>query len=67
MTKNSKSYTKTTLVDSSITNVEEEVANFKIVKVSPDTHKELQKLGLKGDTFDDIIRKLIKEHKERHD
>ncbi len=54
--------TKTSLVNPSLT---EEVTDIKIIKVSPETHKELQKLGMKGDTFDDIVKKLIKEHKER--
>ena len=64
MVKSSKSTTKTTLVTPSPTEVED--VEFKIIKVSPETHKELLKLGMKGETFDDIIKKLIKEHKERH-
>jgi hypothetical protein len=63
MVKSSESTTKTTLVPPSPTQVDN--VEFKIIKVSPETHKELQKLGMKGDTFDDIIKKLIKEHKER--
>jgi hypothetical protein len=66
MVKSSKSTTETTLVDPGTTQANTDVADFKIIKVSPETHKELQKLGVKGDTFDDIIKKLIKEHKERH-
>jgi hypothetical protein len=64
MVKSSESTTRTTLVSPSDTEVEE--VEFKIVKVSPETHKDLLKLGKKGETFDDIIKKLIKEHKERH-
>jgi hypothetical protein len=64
MAKSSKSTTKTSLVNPSCTGFEE--VEFKIIKVSPEHHKELQKLGMKGDTFDDIIKKLIKEYKERH-
>jgi hypothetical protein len=63
VTKNSKGTTKTTLVELGFT--EDEHVDFKIIKVSPETHKELQKLGMKGETFDDVIKKLIKEHKER--
>jgi len=63
MPKSSKSTTKTTLVDPSSTPVEN--VERKIIKVSPETHKELLKLGAKGETFDDIIKRLIKEHKER--
>jgi hypothetical protein len=65
MVRSSESTTKTALVTPSTTQ-EEDVTEFKIIKVSPETHKELQKLGMKGDTFDDIVKKLIKEHKERH-
>jgi hypothetical protein len=31
----------------------------KIIKVSPETHKKLLKLGSKGETFDQIIIKCI--------
>jgi hypothetical protein len=66
MVKSSKNDTKTTLVNPSITEANEDVGtDFKIIKVSPETHKKLQKLGMKGETFDDIIKKLIKEHEER--
>ncbi|HEX6282747.1 MAG TPA: hypothetical protein VFZ67_11015 [Nitrososphaera sp.] len=37
----------------------------KIIKVLPDTHKKLLKLGAKGETFDQIIQRLIKEHEEK--
>jgi hypothetical protein len=64
MHKSSKSTTTTTLVEPVITNgVSMEP---KIIKVSPETHKKLLKLGSKGETFDDIIKRLIKEHEERH-
>ena len=35
---------------------------IKTVKVSSLTHKHLSRLGKKGDTYDDIITGLIKEH-----
>ena len=66
MVKSSTSTTKSALVDSSNTEVTQGVADFKIIKVSPETHKELQNLGTKGETFDDVIKRLINEYKERH-
>lgn len=62
MTKSSKGTTKTTLVE--LGSTEYEHMDFKIIKLSPETHKELQKLGMKGETFDDVIKKLIKFYKE---
>ena len=37
----------------------------KIIKVSPETHLKLIKLGGKGETFDQVIQRLIREHEER--
>jgi hypothetical protein len=69
MVKSSKSYTETNLVPPSPTSEadkEQDVTDFKIIKVSPDTHKKLLKLGVKGETFDEIIKRLIQEHEGRH-
>jgi hypothetical protein len=62
MTKSSKGTTKTTLVE--LGSTEDEHVDFKIIKVSLETHKELQKLGMKGETFDEVIKKLVKFYKE---
>jgi hypothetical protein len=32
------------------------IINYKIIKLFPETHKELQKLGMKGETMGDMIR-----------
>ena len=37
---------------------------MKTIKVSDETHEALRKLGIKGETFDEIIQKLIKQYKE---
>lgn len=37
---------------------------IKLVKLKDETHAALNEIGLRGETFDDIIRRLIKEHKE---
>jgi predicted CopG family antitoxin len=37
----------------------------KTIKITSEVHSELVKLGLKNDSFDDIIMRLIKEHYER--
>lgn len=34
---------------------------MKIIKVEDETHKELEKCGIKGETFDTIIKRLIKQ------
>jgi hypothetical protein len=66
MRKSSKGTTVTTLVEpidaSGAASMEP-----KIIKVSPETHKKLVKLGGKGETFDQVIQRLIKEHEERND
>jgi len=36
----------------------------KTIKVSPETHARLVGLGKKGETFDEIIKRLIKEAEE---
>lgn len=36
----------------------------KTIKVSPKTHEELKKIGHKGETFDELIYRLIEKHKE---
>ena len=37
----------------------------KTIKIDDNTHAELSKLGSIGQTFNDVISMLIKEHKER--
>jgi hypothetical protein len=64
MHKSSKGTTNTTLVEP--TGTSGASMEPKIIKVSPDTHKKLLKLGSKGETFDQIIQRLIKEHEEEH-
>jgi hypothetical protein len=63
MPKSSKRMTKTTLVDSTSTGNED--VEFKIIKVSPETHKKLLKLGGKSETFDQIINRLIDAYEEK--
>lgn len=36
---------------------------MKIIKVTEKTHEELKELGKKGETFDDIIQRLIRTNK----
>jgi hypothetical protein len=38
---------------------------IKLVKLKDETHAELNEIGLRGETFDDIIKRLIREHKEK--
>ena len=38
---------------------------IKLVKLKDETHAELNEIGLRGETFDDIIQRLIKEHKAK--
>jgi hypothetical protein len=40
------------------------VKEFKIIKISPETHKELEDLGTKRDSFDSIIQRIMKFYKE---
>lgn len=65
MSKRSESITNTTLVQP--INTGDEDMYSKIIKVSPDTHKKLLKLGAKGETFDHIINRLIEEHEKKHE
>jgi len=37
------------------------------IKLDSDVRKELGSVGLYGETLSDIIGRLVKEHKERHD
>jgi hypothetical protein len=37
----------------------------KMVKLEPHVHNELSKIGFKGESYSQIIERLIKEHKER--
>ncbi len=37
----------------------------KLIKIDPEVHKELYEVGLRGESFSDIIHRLIKEHKGR--
>ena len=38
----------------------------KLVKSKDDTHVELNSIGLRGESFDDIIKRLISEYKEKN-
>jgi predicted CopG family antitoxin len=40
------------------------VVGRKNISISDATHAELNKLGVRGESFDDIIRRLIKHYKE---
>ena len=40
---------------------------MKIVKLKDQTHRELMKLGKKGETFDDIINSLIRGQNNEND
>jgi predicted CopG family antitoxin len=40
------------------------VAGRKNISISDETHAELNKLGVRGESFDDIIKKCIKAYKE---
>ena len=42
------------------------VLNRKTVSISDETHKELVKLGVYGETIDDIIRKCIDAYKKQN-
>jgi hypothetical protein len=42
------------------------VLNRKTVSISDETHKELVKLGVYGETIDDIIRKCIEAYKKQY-
>jgi hypothetical protein len=61
--KSLKSTTATVLVESVHTGTAAMVD--KIIKVSPETHKKLTRLGIKGETFEHIIQRLIQEHEQR--
>lgn len=37
----------------------------RIIKVSQDTHSELEKLGSKTDSYDDIVRRLLTSYYEK--
>ncbi|CAN5376264.1 hypothetical protein BH18THE2_BH18THE2_25000 [soil metagenome] len=39
------------------------VAGRKNISISDETHAELNKLGVRGESFDDIIRKCIEAYK----
>jgi predicted CopG family antitoxin len=37
---------------------------YKFIRISPETHKELESMGMMRDSFEDVIKKLIKFYKE---
>ncbi len=37
----------------------------KLIKIDPDVHKALNEVGMRGESFSDIIKRLIEEHKTR--
>lgn len=38
----------------------------KLIRVTNETYEALMDMGKMGDDFEDVISRLIKEHKERH-
>ena len=42
------------------------VAGRKNISISDETHAALNKLGVRGESFDDIIRRLIKHWDKTH-
>ena len=73
MGKRSKSTTRAALVepvdtigDYGVTEMTKSTdGETKMIKVSPETHAKLLKIGSKGETFDKVIQRLIREHEER--
>jgi hypothetical protein len=41
-----------------------EIKDFKNIPVHTDTHAELSNYGIKGETFDDIVKKILKVYKK---
>lgn len=37
----------------------------KLIKINPDVHKALGEVGIWGESYSDIIKRLIKSYKER--
>ena len=37
----------------------------KLIKIDPKVHEELNKIGLRGESFSDIIHRLVKSYKEQ--
>ncbi len=35
------------------------------IQITDSTHEQLKELGMKDETFDSIIQRLLREHKER--
>jgi predicted CopG family antitoxin len=42
------------------------VVGRKNISISDETHAELNKIGVRGESFDDIIRKCIKAYKDKN-
>jgi hypothetical protein len=42
-----------------------QLVSKKLIKIDPEVHKALGEVGLWGESYSDIIMRLIKEHKER--
>lgn len=40
------------------------VKEYKPLKISPESHQDLMDLGKKGESFDEIIKRLIRFYKE---
>lgn len=38
---------------------------YKLIRISPETHKKLEDLGSKRDSFEDIIKRLLKSYEEK--
>ena len=39
--------------------------DLKMIKVKDETHAELNRLGVRGESFDAIIQRLIRSYKEK--
>jgi hypothetical protein len=73
MGKRSKSTTRAALVEPDETSGDYGVTEMtkdksdepKMIKVSPETHAKLMKIGTMEETFDKVIARLIREHEER--
>jgi predicted CopG family antitoxin len=46
--------------------VENTISMVKTIKLSEETHSELNSVGLRGESFDEIVARLIKFYKEKH-
>lgn len=62
---NRSTYIEPVTLSNRIMAQKKQVKRYKVIRIHAETHAKLTKLGIKEETFDSIVRRLIDEYEQK--